>query len=588
MPASFSSNIDRFILKKLIAMRCKRAEQRQKKLVVSQLGSKKVSVDGDDRLRNIFPPRRKWIHPNLGERKNKTQLCINERSLQKTIQKEARQEIHSDWYLALQDQVNKLKTLALRGDFKFSKPNVFAVEKKRTSACVEVRPICQFKTLEECVIGSYYNSILTHLFDKYFYDKSFAFRVTRGGTTMPHLKAIQEIIDFRKKHPGVLWVAECDMKKFYDTIDHAVIKTSFEALLHRCLIDGKIDKVQYNLLKNVMFSYVDCYNFYQDVFIYNKKPSDEFWSRIKGGDIKKEVKWIDEDLKKAKKEGWPYSSDDYYKNNLGVPQGGALSGLIANIVMNEVDQKLKSFWYPEDPDLLYIRFCDDMIMMGTDQSKVSKAFDIYCKEVKKMHLFIHEDINWDFDEPKAFWDGKTRSTYKWAKLEGKDMKVMPWITFVGYDINWKGDTRIRKSTLAKEIKKQYEKVAEVENLLKHASPRRYQKFILDSVTKRMIGMSVGRVDMWNYKNFDNNYSWASAYVKLSDNRWSRKQLQLLDRHRCQMLSRLHKFLTRLDYHQARSIPTDSKKSKREYWIRYKGGPYSYYGQVLVWRNHMAE
>ena len=150
---------------------------------------------------------------------------------------------------------------------------------------------------------------------------------------------------------------------------------------------------------------------------------------------------------------------------------------------------------------------------------------------------------------------------------------------MGYDLNWEGETRIRKSSLKKEIKKQFEKRIEIEHLLggkNGRNPQWVKHFIDNSVHKRLVGMSVGRVPIWDYKDFDNNYSWAKAFTELTDNPWSREQLRLLDWHRNLMMKRLSRFLLKLNYSDVK--PSDKKAQREAVW--YFGKPFSYFGQVL--------
>ena len=157
--------------------------------------------------------------------------------------------------------------------------------------------------------------------------------------------------------------------------------------------------------------------------------------------------------------------------------------------------------------------------------------------------------------------------------------IFPWITFVGYDINWMGDTRIRRSSVRKEIKKQYDKKVEIEHLFlsrRERKPRWSKQYILNSLHKRLIGMSVGRVPIWNYKTFQNDCSWAKAFTELSDNQWSRAQLKLLDQHRNQMMAQISRKLDNLNYSDIR--PSDLSERNSALW--YFGKPFSYYGQVL--------
>ncbi|WP_269058229.1 reverse transcriptase domain-containing protein, partial [Streptococcus pneumoniae] len=74
-----------------------------------------------------------------------------------------------------------------------------------------------------------------------------------------------------------------------------------------------------------------------------------YWNsyKIKNG----EFSWIDNKTLSSH-----YS--DISNERIGVPQGGALSGLIANIYLNKADLSIIG------KKVLYQRFCDDMIIVS--------------------------------------------------------------------------------------------------------------------------------------------------------------------------------------------------------------------------------
>lgn len=575
------------VLKMLVYFRCKEAEKIQRVLVVDDLAVKKKDDEKEkgelrnEELYKLFPPRRKWIHVDYENRKNLSQIDKNEKNLLFTVLREAQKDgDHPEWYNILDERINKIISAALTSHVLFSRPTVAVIEKKRNDKdkTIECRPICMFKTLDERIYASLYNRVFTHLLDDLFYEKSFAFRVPqKGDPQMLHLKAVRNIKEFRRMLTVNLWVAECDMKKFYDTLDHDLIKKRFSQMLHWKKRDGVITLEEWRILKRVIFSYVNCFSFYQDVYRYNKKPGHPIWKNIRNSrGYTKHIKWIASDIEAKRLAGeWPYRTKHHDQNELGVPQGGALSGIIANVMMHFTDMKLRKYWNGNH-NFLYVRFCDDMIMMGVDKIQVGEAFKRYSECVEANHLFMHTPVTFKDKRMKDFWDGKTRPPYQWG---APAREVMPWITFVGYDVNWQGDTRIRKSSLDKEIKKQYEKEIEIEHLLSTKSGRNPQwsrAYIMNSLHKRLIGMSVGRVQIWDYENHGNHYSWARAFTELTDNQWARWQLRLLDRHRNRMMKRLGNFMLDLDYGDIK--PSD----KREHTdaLFYYGKPFSYYGQVL--------
>lgn len=578
------------VLDMLIHYRCKEAERIQRVLVVKNLATQTDEELNDEEvelkkpeLYELFPPRRQWVHISRENRDGLSQIDKNELNLRLTVLREGkRMGKHAAWYVRLEQKIDKIIKAAMTSTCLFAKPKVAVIEKKRNEVTktIECRPICLFKSLEERIFASLYNKLFTHLFDSLFYENSFAFRVPKkGDPQMMHLKAIQKIKAFRKVHKGPIWVAECDMKKFYDTLDHDVIKKRFTQLLRWKTQDGTITAEERRVLENVIFSYVDCYSFYHDVYRYNKKPNHPIWKNIRNGkNYQKSIKWILDDIVRIRTEGkWPYRTPKHERHQLGVPQGGALSGVIANAMMHFTDMDLRECWEGNEKDFFYIRFCDDMIMMGVDKIQVEYAFERYKKSIERNHLYMHGGETFTGQKMRTFWDGKTRLPYKWG---APTKEVMPWITFVGYDVNWEGDTRIRRSSLKKEIKKQYEKLIEVEHLLSEKSGRKPQwtkQYICNSVHKRLIGMSVGRVQIWDYKGHDNKYSWAKAFTELTDNRWARWQLRLLDKHRNLMMKRLSRFTLELEYREAKPS-TDARERNEALW--YYGKPFSYYGQVL--------
>lgn len=574
---------DEAIIQKIIAIRCKYAESVYKFESTDQMAhhsDRKYTLSTEQKFfYSLFPSRKEWAHLNYEKRKNLNQVARNRLMLWYTVLREQKKQgHHSEWYIRLISYVAHIKRMTLSPDYSFHKPVVVLLEKKREGNTIECRPVCKFSK-DDKIIASLVNRALTHLFDGFFYQYSYAFRAVTARTgreNLAHLEVVKEIKEFRKNHAGTLHVAECDMKKFYDTIDHDIIKQRFCQLLRKCKCSNLIEWKEFRLLKNMMYSYIDCFNFYQDIYCLNNKPDYPVWQKIKAvNGEKKKIGWIIDDLKTK---GWKYRTRKHFQQFLGVPQGGALSGLIANMVMHFTDLHLKEYWHG-NTDFRYIRFCDDMIMVGNDSKQVSEAFEAYLESVTNSHLFYHPLECLPEKKMKNFWKGKSRGPYAWGNA---NKNIFPWITFVGYDINWEGDTRIRKASLKKEIVKQYKKVEEIRTLFstkkrRVRKPKWYWGYICTSVERKMIGMSVGRVPLWDYKNHDNKYSWTSAFSQLTPNRWSAKQLKRLDWHRQKMLGRLFVFLTKkVEFDKIHSQQDKQKKLT----VNFYGKPYSYYGQCL--------
>lgn len=569
------------VVKLLVRQRCKYASKqadivqrnefiRFPKHQSSVKQNTKVSSRANDKatVYSLFPARSKWCH--IGKSRTKLDsLRRNERKLYNTYLKAKSEKSVEEWYIRLCEFADSIVHMFYNNEKTIPSPTVNILEKKREKDEIICRPVCVFP-LKIKIVLSLLNKYLTDVLDNYFHACSFAFRKPspeRGN--FQHINAVKVIKQYRKKHIGEsLFVAECDMQKFYDTIDHNIIKLRFNQLMSDVKRNKSISCKELKIVKKCFFNYVDCFNFYDNVYRFNKYDSThKFWRSISNRKEKKcKIEWIKTFFSNGK-----YINSK--KKKLGVPQGGPLSGCIANIVMHFVDNSVINSI--NDKDILYLRFCDDMILIGKDKTEVSKIFTIYKEQIYKSKLFAHPSDNLCTKKMANFWKAKTREPYEWNQKGGN---IFPWITFVGFDINWCGNLRIRKASFKKQIVKQHTINWE---LLKYYKKGKLPKFcsatIRASLINRQIGMSVGRVEIWNYKNNSNIHSWTSAFSILDENPWSVKQLKALDRHRQKVLHRADKFLRKI------KCPAVKKTTEKKYKIAYRGKPYSYYGQCFIYK-----
>jgi RNA-directed DNA polymerase len=70
----------------------------------------------------------------------------------------------------------------------------------------------------------------------------------------------------------------------------------------------------------------------------------------------------------------------------GIPQGGVLSGLIANIYMHDFDQ-----WLIENykKQVVYVRYADDFIILFKEEAEINNIFEAIDYRLKNMGLTIH-------------------------------------------------------------------------------------------------------------------------------------------------------------------------------------------------------
>ena len=173
--------------------------------------------------------------------------------------------------------------------------------------------------------------VLTPIFEEQFHDHSYGFRPDRCAQQAV-LKALEMMND------GHNWIVDIDLAKFFDTVDHDKLMTIFG----RTVKDGDvISVVRKFLVSGVMID------------------------------------------------------DEYEDTIVGTPQGGNISPLLANIMLNELDKEL------EARGLDFVRYADDLIIMvGSRQAadRVMKSVTRFIEE--KLGLKVNAEKS-KVDKPKG-------------------------------------------------------------------------------------------------------------------------------------------------------------------------------------------
>lgn len=534
--------------------------------------------DPNNEVYLLTPPRRQWIQ--LGDKGRRVVLPDGSKQ---TISS-ADRTYRSVLWTIIRDIKNcqdkpylyKLKEFIIGVKAKIQDPNyeiktpitIPIIKKRKKDAPDEYRPICLFEDLYDAVIIILANRYLSRLFDGFFYEDSLAFRPKRmfhgKMSTTSHHEAITLIEKYLSQVKNrTVYVAECDMQKFYDTVDHEIVKTEFSRLINLSKIDNP--KVSFDEITHIFHSYLDCYTFTDNVW--NKSKDSSYW---KSFNIQNGVfGWVKEYQKRA-------DSPKARKPIVGVPQGGAISGLIANIVINRVDSKIAP--HIHKPNDLYVRYCDDMLLLSTNKRRCRKLFRIYNKEIKCVKLVPHRAEAPSYGTPN-YWNTKTKSVYKW--ISDDLMAGSRWIGFVGYEISRSGEIRIRKSSLKKEKRKQKKIVNDLFKLT-YKKHRVNDASMELSYRSTMMSMAVGRVTLWNFETLKNEFCWINGFRMLNDNPTVKTQIRDLDRCRNRIINHATKRLERLGAKVGGKIAKEGNNKKKNededsfFMDFYYGKPFSYY------------
>ena len=193
----------------------------------------------------------------------------------------------------------------------------------------ETRPI-GIPTFEDKVLQRAVQMLLEPLYEQDFVDCSHGFRPERS----PHT-ALQELWEQTMRQGGG-WVIDVDIRKYFDTLPHATLRT----ILAQRMRDGVI-------------------------------------TRLTG-------KWLNAGV---------MESGAVSYSEQGVPQGGVLSPLLSNVYLHEVLDR----WFEEavQPRLrgraFMVRFADDAVMAFTDRHDAERVLRVLPKRFAKYGLAVHPE-----------------------------------------------------------------------------------------------------------------------------------------------------------------------------------------------------
>lgn len=561
---------DSHIIKLLCNYRAEIAKKRHDQQFLYNIStSAKKPGDGekydDVFICSLMPPRKQWMRPNYDKRKHhQNSVQTNALAIEQTIKQRrnfARYQQES-WLINLNNFLDYIRFTALKDpNYKIKQPEIIPIRKDSKSNNHEYRAIANYDLVDRIISGQC-AKYLMDTFDKNFLQCSYAFRKNK----LNHHQATINLIDYRQRYENQsLWVAECDIKGFFDCVHHKQARQAFNEAQKRAEIN--IDPRAIEIFE----LYLQSYSFTQVAI----SQADQWFQR---NDPQGHLKKIDEHLKQF----W----NNPLNECIGIPQGGALSCLIANLMLNHADHEVLNHEI-EKENLFYARYCDDMILVHPEREICESAFNRYLEALKYLKLPIHEP------QPittygRNYWKGNFKSKYPYCWADKQVNSAVPWVAFVGYQVRYDGLIRIRPSSLEKELKKQVIEAGKVLRLVcpKHKKNSNKENTITNNASnhhirkskhqiryrlhKRLIYMSVGRVRINSPTNTDSGFCWSSGFQVLKDYPCVKSQLRQLDRNREKQLRRISRRIQTLD------VPSDSHNCKQN--IQYFGKPFSYDGQ----------
>ncbi len=486
---------DKEIIKHLCNKRICQANKVYELNYVARLACAREVPNKNTSLRDLLPPRSKWhsFRP-------KTRVEGIEPNIQALIKATLTLRLRTPnepWAINLQQFITKLKSRVFSGNFTFSEPGVIWQLKTGHS----YRALSNF-SLEDSVVSSLLAKYLTDIFDPLFSLNSYAYRAPNKPIELNRDTAIENLFNYRVNNKKPLYVAECDIKGFFDSIAHEVAIKAFNRFKLQ-LTETTVDPIA----ESLFHSYLNCFSFPRSVL--SKLNS------LKTEDPKAECKWPAADLRKL----W---GKDPMLMNIGVPQGGAVSGIIANLVLDLADKAT------EQEGVNYFRYSDDSFISALNKDTCKKALARYLSVLDELKLPYHKPKRvWVYTS--KFWDGKSKAPYKWVGR--KWFGCIPWTQFLGYQIRYDGLMRVREESIKKEKDKIIQIIDTIKYGLKYKNKRgikilsnKYQ--VLISSYHKLATTAVGKKRIGNDSPAPR--CWVHGFKALNNKPIVKRSLQLLD------------------------------------------------------------
>ena len=485
------------------------------------LASRRNPLDG------CLPSRKQCRRPRRDRRKGRSSQAVLKESIVRTVLGFARHSTleTTAWGRNLLGLYQSVQARIAAAEMSFAPPRVHAVPKpSKPGQPRKYRAIVEYGDLADRVILALAAGYLCAALDPEFRDESHAFRDPTRGRSPSHHRAIQALLDYQKKRSDhALYAADCDIRSFFDSVGHDVVRESLRGLERRRAESGAppLDPAAIRIIEAFLASYRFAEN------------------GVVAPDIVKAYAEAGAEAPNA-----PLSADGTAsRKRVGIPQGGALSPILANAVLDAADRAVVGTG-ERDPDLYYARFCDDVLFVHQSFEKCLAAMNRYRCALAELDLpaYTPKDVLYGSD----YFEAKTKGPYPWGR-PSEDRKTMPWVGFVGYQIRWDGQIRLRKSTIDKQIDRLAEVTAAIAAPLKTIN-RPVLKIGIQEVylraEGRMISLGVGRSDVRSRYPAAAQHCWFDAFPLLEPNYYSLGQMKILDWHRERQLSRLRRNLER--------------------------------------------
>ena len=516
--------------------------------------------NGRTDVEEVLPPRKMWSRAGVKERKGDDPADVRKQSILRTIlhYRESKSSLpphlyksggnrnrvrsaeklkDAIWGRKLMALVEEVQTAVFSDAVAFEKPKMRTIEKGRENGVKKFREVASFERLMDRVILSRMMAYVRDVLEGVLGDCCYSFR---RDPFLSHQLAIARLQEWRREMTArpefapyqaaaSMFVAECDIVKFFDSISHDVVRRCWEKIG----FDERAGKV--------LEAYLAVYAVEAGGALGTTRPTNAV--------------------------------------RRGLPQGGSLSTVLANLVLHEADMAVREV---DDGRLFYARYCDDVVFAHPDKAVCRRAMEAYMTGLAELDLpmhpvrpFVYKPADGSATE---YYTIKSKGPFQWGEAAKGEPDCAPWVSFLGSQVRYDGETRIRKESIEKHIRSLGRETAKaVRELQDSEQVIGYSEQIWRAwfarFRNRLIAKGVGYVTA---KVKDCNMCWAGAFTRVTDCADTKMQMRRLDRVREGMLCKVWNVIQSRGT-CAHTIGELRRSRGDRPTRRYKGRPFSYYG-----------
>lgn len=509
-------------------------------------------------LDRLLPPRRQW--PRLGrtQRANTSADPLRARAelLARHVLKVLRDaKAGSVWVRRLRAFIADIRKVALNwsADMRLSPRQTLGIPKARPGSKQKYRLVSIYG-LRETVLSSGFAAFLRGRLEPHLGVECLAYRAaTPGKPPVTHHDAIEKIRAYASKYGAApLWVAECDLRGFFDNLKHSTVRDSIKHVLRP---DSEDDRRARSFIESFLAGYSFAKGYDEAIGRLNSIgiSNPDFGRSIQVGD-----------------------------SRTGVAQGSAISCILANAVLFRADRE--TLRADKSRVGLFLRYSDDTVFIAPSRQQCSSMLRAYLGAIKAIGLPAHKPV----DVPPygaGFWRGKSKKSYKWS-MDGRRLSV-PWVAFVGYHVRRDLVVRARPSSINKELEKQLDVTDRVVSRFVKAAASKKSSLVIRPIAairframQHMLAFSVGRPQYRRPVPLADTLCWIRGFRMLKGSQAARFGLVRLDRGRQRALARL---VGRLHGLMKAKTVVEGKfnvTSKIPFTLKWPGKPFSYFKQFL--------